>query len=91
MTKIDFTKLPCYTGIDKQYKAEQNLKNDFANMMYMQGSGVAMGALAIKIYNSQGPEEYNEQECQLMLQIASMCNPVIFDSLQDIIALDSEG
>ena len=66
--KIDFEKLPCYTDIRKSEKREMNVKFDFANEMYIHGGGVAMGALALKIYNAQGETEYTEQECHLMLQ-----------------------
>ena len=60
MVKIDFSKIPCYTNISKKDKQEQDFREDFANVIYMKGNGVAMGALALKIYNSAGEEDYNE-------------------------------
>lgn len=83
MTKIDFSKFPCYVDIRKKGKIEMNLKFDFANAMYMRGQGIAMGALAMKIYNAEGEEEYNEQECKIILDFAYMVNPIVADSIKD--------
>jgi hypothetical protein len=54
MAKVDFSKLPCWVDIRKQGKMELDIKFQFANTLYTQGSGIAMGALAMKIYNSEG-------------------------------------
>lgn len=85
MAKIDFNKIPCYTSISKQDKQEKDFREDFANIIYMKGNGIAMGALALKIYNSTGEEEYNEQECQIILKMAKLCNPVFYDSIKELI------
>ncbi len=85
MVKIDFSKLPCYVDIRKMGKMEMDVKFEFSNAMYMRGQGVAMGALAMKIYNAQGEEEYNEQECKIILDFANIINPMLADSLKDII------
>lgn len=66
--KINFEKFPCFIDIKKEQKKEENVKWDFSNAMYIKGGGVAMGALAIKIYNSEGEQEYSDQECELMMQ-----------------------
>lgn len=85
--KIDFEKLPCYTDIRKSEKREMNVKYDFANEMYIYGGGVAMGALALKIYNAQGETEYTEQECQLMQAYInnSQFSPIFIESLTEIL------
>lgn len=85
MAKIDFSKFPCYTDIRRENKREFDLKYDLSNQMYLNGTGVAMGALAMKIYNSQGEEEYNEQECKLIIDFAKSLNPIIHDSIKDMI------
>lgn len=83
---IDFSKLPCYVDIRKQGKIELDVKFQFSNTLYTKGSGIAMGALAMKIYNSEGAVEYNEQECNIILDFASNINPLIYDSIKDAIA-----
>lgn len=85
MVKIDFSKLPCYVDIRKAGKMEMDVKFNFANTLYIQGHGIAMGALAMKIYNSTGGEEYNDQECKIILDFAQVISPMLYDSLKDII------
>jgi hypothetical protein len=85
MVKINFSKIPCYVDIRKQAKIELDIKFQFANTLYTQGSGIAMGALAMKIYNSDGEVGYNEQECKIILDFATNINPLIYDSIKDVI------
>lgn len=85
MKKINFEKLPCWVDIRKQGKIELDVKYDFANSMYMRGQGIEMGALAMKIYNSNGEQEYNDRECAIILDFANHINPMLGDSLNDII------
>jgi len=82
--KIDFSKLPCFTNISKQEKVNVDIKYQFSNAMYMQGGGVEIGSLAMKIYNSEGEEEYNDQECKIILEFAKKINTMIADSLEDL-------
>jgi len=90
MVKINFSKMPCYVDIRKQAKIELDIKFQFANTLYTQGSGIAMGALAMKIYNSEGEVEYNEQECKIILDFATNINPLIYDSIKDAIESQNE-
>ena len=90
MVKINFSKMPCYVDIRKQAKIELDIKFQFANTLYTQGSGIAMGALAMKIYNSDGEVEYNEQECKIILDFATNINPLIYDSIKDAIESQNE-
>lgn len=83
--KIDFEKLPCYTSVRKDEKVEVNVKFELANLLYTTGSGISYGALAIKIYNSKGEEEYNEDECKILLEISNRLTPIFADSLKDIV------
>ncbi len=85
MAKIDFSKLPCWVDIRREAKILLDVKFNFANTLYMQGQGVAMGALAMKIYNAQGEEEYNAEECAIIIDFAKRINPMLADSLADII------
>ena len=85
MVKLNFEKMPCYVDIRRQAKMELDIKFDFSNAMYKKGAGIAVGALALKIYNSCGDEEYNEQECRMILDFASSMNPFIRDSIKEAI------
>lgn len=85
VVKIDFSALPCYVDIRKAAMMPFNVRYDFANTMYMQGSGVAMGSLAMKIYNGKGEQEFDANECAIILDFASRINPMLRDSLQSAI------
>ncbi|MBQ8715809.1 MAG: hypothetical protein IJ552_11515 [Prevotella sp.] len=83
--KIDFSRLPCYIDIKKAGKREMDIKYDFANQMYLHGRNVSFGALAMKIYNSKGEEEYDETEVEGILEFASNYPPILYDSIKDYI------
>ena len=83
MAKLNFKKFPCYTDIRRENKRDYDLQFDLANQMYLNGSGIAMGALAMKIYNADGEQEYNEQECSIIIDFAKTLNPIIYDSIKD--------
>lgn len=87
---LNFTELPCYVDIRKQGKMNLDIKFQFANALYTQGNGIAMGALAMKIYNSDGDCEYNEQECKIILDFATHISPLIYDSIKDVIESQNE-
>lgn len=83
--KINFEKFPCYVDIHKAAKVEMNVKYEFANQMYIHGSGIAMGALAMKIYNSKGEEEYSESECNIIAEFAKNLSPIFAESVMDFL------
>ena len=85
MKKINFGSLSVRTGIGSDTTTRLNIKESFANMLYMQVSGIAALVLAQKIYKSKGVEEYNDQEYEIIIKAAnSMCVPVIIEALTDI-------
>lgn len=85
MKKIDFSHLQVRTGIGSDTKTLFDIRESFANMLYMQVSGIAALVLAQKIYKSKGVEEYNDQEYEIIMKAAnSMCVPVIIEALTDI-------
>lgn len=88
--KINFEKLPCYTSIRKDEKVEMNVKFELANLLYTGGSGIAHGALAMKIYNSTGEEDYTEDECKILLEVANKLVPIFADSIKDLIEANNE-
>lgn len=86
--KINFEKFPCYINIAKKGKIMINVKNDLSNSLYINGGGIEMGALALKIYNSTGEEEYTEKECNILLNFVKNSNtfsPIFIDSFKDLV------
>ena len=90
--KINFEKIPCYVDIRKQAKMKMNIKYDFSNALYIYGKGVAAGALALKIYNSNGEEDYTPNECQMIASFAKseLFPPILGDSIEEYILENSK-
>lgn len=83
---INFEKMPCFTDVTKTSKQELDVKFQLANTLYSKGGGVAIGALALKIYNSKGEQEYSKEECTLLLNfVKTIFSPLFIESLEDIL------
>ena len=83
MKKINFEKLEIYLDIEKTKKIEQNVKAEFSNFIYKNAAGIEMHALAMKIYNSSGEEEFNEKECELIRTISHSLAPFFIDAIEN--------
>lgn len=80
--KIDFTKVEIYTGIAKKACVVKDVREDFADALYSQCVGLKAHALALKIFNSKGEEEYTEDEVELIKQFAQEnCSPSLIDAI----------
>lgn len=86
MVKINFERVELFTGLEKEECVVQNVKKDFANIIYQFGRGIEAHALALKIYNSKGETEYDEQECNLILQLSELCNPSFIDAIRKMVS-----
>ena len=91
MTKIDFSKLPCWVDIRKAAKMELDVRYEFSNAMYLRGNGIEMAALAMKIYNSKGEEEYTPQECAIIKEFAKVLSPMFSDSINEILEKNEDS
>ena len=85
MKKINFANLSVRTGIGSDQTTRLNIKEAFANMLYTQVSGIAVLLLAQKIYKSEGEEEYDDNEYELIMRVANaMCVPAVIEALSSI-------
>lgn len=86
MKKIDFSKIEIFTGVGHKTCIVQDIREVFADAMYSHGVGLRHHALALKIYNSRGAEEYddNEVEC-IRLFTESYCSPSLIDAIKHLI------
>lgn len=83
MTKINFEKMSVYTGISHKEKHTGDVRESFANLLYTRANGVRMHALAMKIYESKGDTEYDDEELRLIRSIAEgLTTPAFYDSLE---------
>lgn len=83
MKTVNFERFEIYTGISHKEVAVQDCREGFANIIYLNGSGVACHALAMKIYKSEGETEFSGEEIQLMKRFAETYGNAAFsDSLE---------
>ena len=83
--KIDFTDISIPTGIDKREQVRTDVRRDFANVVYRMGTGIEAHALALKIYNATGPEDFTDRECALIREFAEQCSPAFIDAMNEIL------
>ena len=82
--EIDFKRLEIFDGVAHRSCTVVDVREPFADVIYQHGNGVAAHALALKIYNSQGPTQYSEQEVELIRRSAGLCSPAFMDAVQAV-------
>lgn len=85
MKTVNFEKLKVALDIEGKYEEEQNVKKDFANLIYQHGKGIEFHALALKIFNSNGDAEYSIEECELIRQASLSCAPFFIDAISNVL------
>ena len=85
MKKINFEEITMFLDVAHTRQVTQNVRTSFADIIYSFGTGVACHALALKIYNSKGEKEYNEEECELIQRFAEKCTPAFIDAINDLL------
>ena len=85
MKKINFEKVTIAMDIEGKRTEEQDVKKDFANLLYQQGKGIEFHALALKIFNSKGECEYSDDECELIRQASLTCAPFFIDAIESVL------
>lgn len=83
--RINFERIEIFVDIDKTRCSVENYKKDFANIIYQLGRGIEAHALAFKIFNSNGEIEYNDEECNMIKEYASLCSPAFIDAINKLL------
>lgn len=84
MVKINFSSVKLYTDIEKTQVVKSNIRKEVANDLYTKGQGIAFHALALKIYNGEGEQEFTDEEYDIIMSYANqMCTPMVIDALQE--------
>ena len=82
--KLNFQHFSVPTGISRKNRQTGDARESFANMIYMNVNGIRAHALALKIYNSEGEEEYSLEEVRLIREVAEkLCAPNFIDGLME--------
>lgn len=82
--EIDFSKIEIFTDVAHMNCQICDLRTQFADVIYNSGSGIEAHALALKIYNSDGPTHYEEREFQLIEAYSKLCSPAFIDAIESI-------
>jgi hypothetical protein len=81
--RIDFKHFTVPTGINGLHKQTGDARESFADIIYTMVNGIRAHALAMKIYKSDGAEEYTDDEVRLMKGLAERyCTPAFIDGLR---------
>lgn len=81
--RIDFKHFTVPTGINGLHKRTGDARESFADIIYTMVNGIRAHALAMKIYKSDGTEEYTDAEVRLMKDVAERyCTPAFIDGLR---------
>ena len=83
MKKINLKKLTVYGSIDKTNRMICDITKDLADYIYLNTNGIANHALALKIYNSEGTIEINEEEEELLKQDIQSLKPCVIDAIMN--------
>lgn len=80
--KIDFSKVKVYTDLGRETGVIQDLRKDFANLIYTEGRGIEAHALALKIYNGDAETEFNDHEVAMINDFSKICSPCVIDAFE---------
>lgn len=70
-------------GINGRGIRTGDARESFADIVYMNANGIRAHALAMKIYRSEGEEEFTDEEVRLITGLADrFCTPVFIDGLR---------
>lgn len=81
--RIDFKHFTVPTGINGLHKQTGDARESFADIIYTMVNGIRAHALAMKIYKSEGAEDYTDEETKLITSVAERyCTPAFIDGLR---------
>lgn len=84
MNKLNFQHFKVYASISHKASQTMDVRETFADMIYNNVNGIRAHALAMKIYKSDGENEYSEEEVKLIQAVADkMCVPGFIDGLSE--------
>jgi len=79
---IDFSHFQAFTGISHEKVVEQDIHKEIADLLYTQYNGIMAHDVALRIYKSEGPVEFNKEEVDFLRKFAQNGTPIFMDSLE---------
>lgn len=83
--KLNFKQFILFQGIDKKNAVLTDVSKAVADGLYNSAQGIAAHALALKIYNAVGEEEYSDEEIEMLRNFSKHCTPAFMDSFEEFI------
>lgn len=81
--KLNFEQFTVPMGISGRKNRTGDARESIADLIYLNVNGIRAHALAMKIYKSEGAEEYDRAEVSLIKRIAyEYCTPAFIDGLR---------
>ena len=85
MVKINFSDITVYTDIGKTLAQRVDIRKEVANDLYKNGTGIAFHALALKIYNGEGEQEFSDEEYSILMNyVRQMGTPMMIDAFENL-------
>ena len=83
--KINFEQLKVYADIAHKHPLKTDVREQLAEALYQCGHGIAHHALALKIYNTHGECEIDEQEYAIIMAFVEQnSTPMLIDAFKNI-------
>lgn len=83
--KVDFSRMEIFTDVSREHTTVVDIRKSFANTIYQNGSGLDAHALALKIYNGEGEQEFNGDEIEVIKRVLPICTPFFIDAINNLI------
>lgn len=84
MAKLNFKEFRMPLDIAHTHSQTGDARESTANMLYLNVNGIRAHALALKIYQSTGEEDYSQEEVDTIVRIAeTYALPAFIDGLRD--------
>ena len=91
MKKINFKEFQIQENLFSDTKTLVDLREGFSNVVYKNSQGIKGLDLALKIYQSDGEIEFNDDELQIIKNISEICVAPITKAIQDIFNEDKKN
>lgn len=84
MKKINFKEFEVYTNIKHDNCIIQDMREQIANLIYLNGAGVSAASIATRIYESEDNIELKDEEIAMLYKLFNdlKCTPVFVDSFK---------
>lgn len=83
MITLNLNELKVYKSLDKKDYVICDGAKDIANFMYNNGAGLPYHALAIKLYNSGGIVQLDDEEEKLLVNAVNLAIPAVIDAVSE--------